>query len=98
MDRPALARLLEAVAAGALDCVVVYKVDRLSRSLLDFARMMNLFEKHNVSFVSVTQQFNTNTSLGRLTRNIVLSFAQFEQELIGERTRDKMSAARRKGK
>jgi DNA invertase Pin-like site-specific DNA recombinase len=98
MDRPALVRLLEAVAAGALDCVVVYKVDRLSRSLLDFARLMNLFEQHNVSFVSVTQQFNTNTSLGRLTLNIVLSFAQFEQELIGERTRDKMSAARRKGK
>jgi len=98
MDRPALTRLLRAVEAGELDCVVVYKVDRLSRSLLDFTRMLNLFEKHNVSFVAVTQQFNTSTSLGRLTLNILLSFAQFERELIGERTRDKMSAARRKGK
>jgi DNA invertase Pin-like site-specific DNA recombinase len=74
----------------------VYKVDRLSRS--DFTRMLSVFEKHNVSFVAVTQQFNTSTSLGRLTLNILLSFAQFERELIGERTRDKMSAARRKGK
>src|SRR4051812_8331893 len=98
MDRPALTRLLKAVEAGELDCVVVYKVDRLSRSLLDFTRMLSLFEKHKVSFVAVTQQFNTSTSLGRLTLNILLSFAQFERELIGERTRDKMSAARRKGK
>jgi site-specific DNA recombinase len=98
MDRPALTRLLQAAEAGELDCVVVYKVDRLSRSLLDFTRMLSIFEKHNVSFVAVTQQFNTNTSLGRLTLNILLSFAQFERELIGERTRDKMSAARRKGK
>jgi site-specific DNA recombinase len=98
MDRPALARLLLAVEAGELDCVVVYKVDRLSRSLLDFTRMLSVFEKHKVSFVAVTQQFNTSTSLGRLTLNILLSFAQFERELIGERTRDKMSAARRKGK
>jgi site-specific DNA recombinase len=98
MDRPALARLLKAVEAGELDCVVVYKVDRLSRSLLDFTRMLSVFEKHKVSFVAVTQQFNTSTSLGRLTLNILLSFAQFERELIGERTRDKMSAARRKGK
>jgi site-specific DNA recombinase len=98
MDRPALTRLLRAVEAGQLDCVVVYKVDRLSRSLLDFTRMLSLFEKHKVSFVAVTQQFNTSTSLGRLTLNILLSFAQFERELIGERTRDKMSAARRKGK
>ena len=98
MDRPALTRLLHAVEAGELDCVVVYKVDRLSRSLLDFTRMLSLFEKHKVSFVAVTQQFNTSTSLGRLTLNILLSFAQFERELIGERTRDKMSAARRKGK
>ena len=87
-----------AVEAGELDCVVVYKVDRLSRSLLDFTRMLSVFEKHKVSFVAVTQQFNTSTSLGRLTLNILLSFAQFERELIGERTRDKMSAARRKGK
>src|SRR3984957_12243543 len=98
MDRPALTKLLRAVELGELDCVVVYKVDRLSRSLLDFTRMLSIFEKHNVSFVAVTQQFNTSTSLGRLTLNILLSFAQFERELIGERTRDKMSAARRKGK
>jgi site-specific DNA recombinase len=98
MDRPALTRLLDAVEAGALDCVVVYKVDRLSRSLLDFTRVLSVFEKHGVSFVAVTQQFNTSTSLGRLTLNILLSFAQFERELIGERTRDKMSAARCKGK
>jgi site-specific DNA recombinase len=98
MDRPALKRLLQAVEAHELDCVVVYKVDRLSRSLLDFTRMLSIFEKHQVSFVAVTQQFNTSTSLGRLTLNILLSFAQFERELIGERTRDKMSAARRKGK
>ncbi|MFY9725072.1 MAG: recombinase family protein, partial [Bryobacteraceae bacterium] len=87
-----------AVEAGELDCVVVYKVDRLSRSLLDFTRILSQFEKHQVSFVAVTQQFNTSTSLGRLTLNILLSFAQFERELIGERTRDKMSAARKKGK
>jgi site-specific DNA recombinase len=98
MDRPALTKLLRAVDPGELDCVVVYKVDRLSRSLLDFTRMLSVFEKHKVSFVAVTQQFNTSTSLGRLTLNILLSFAQFERELIGERTRDKMSAARRKGK
>ncbi|MGI8958359.1 MAG: recombinase family protein [Bryobacteraceae bacterium] len=98
LDRPALARLLQAVEARELDCVVVYKVDRLSRSLLDFARLLSLFEKHGVSFVSVTQDFNTTTSLGRLTLNILLSFAQFGREIISERTRDKLSAARRKGK
>src|ERR1022692_2129243 len=98
MERPALQRLLKAVEAGGVDCVGVYKVDRLSRSLLDFTRILSLFEKSNVSFVAVTQQFNTSTSLGRLTLNILLSFAQFERELIGERTRDKMSAARKKGK
>ena len=98
MERPAVKKLLEAVEGGAVDCVVVYKVDRLSRSLLDFTRMLSLFDQHNVSFVAVTQQFNTSTSLGRLTLNILLSFAQFERELIGERTRDKMSAARKKGK
>ena len=81
-----------------MDCVVVYKVDRLSRSLLDFTRMLSLFEKHQVSFVAVTQQFNTSTSIGRLMLHILLSFAQFEREQVGERTRDKMSAARRKGK
>jgi site-specific DNA recombinase len=98
MERPALQRLLKAVETREVDCVVVYKVDRLSRSLLDFTRILSLFEKSNVSFVAVTQQFNTSTSLGRLTLNILLSFAQFERELIGERTRDKMSAARKKGK
>lgn len=98
MDRPALARLLADIEAGRVDCVVVYKVDRLSRSLLDFARMVAVFEEHGVSFVSVTQDFNTTTSMGRLTLNILLSFAQFEREIISERTRDKMAAARRKGK
>src|SRR5216683_944031 len=98
LDRPALRRLLDDVEARRIDCVVVYKVDRLSRSLLDFARLMDRFDRRSVSFVSVTQQFNTTSSLGRLTLNILLSFAQFEREIIGERTRDKMGAARRKGK
>src|SRR5579871_2117057 len=98
LDRPALQRLLEDIDARRVDCVVVYKVDRLSRSLLDFARLVDRFDQRSVSFVSVTQQFNTTTSLGRLTLNILLSFAQFEREIISERTRDKMSAARRKGK
>ena len=98
MDRPALQRLLTAIEAGRVNCVVVYKVDRLSRSLMDFARMMELFDRCGASFVSVTQQFNTINSLGRLTVNILLSFAQFERELISERTRDKMCAARKKGK
>jgi site-specific DNA recombinase len=98
MDRPALRRLLADIEAGKIDCVVVYKVDRLSRSLLDFARMMQTFDAHRVSFVSVTQQFNTATSMGRLILNVLLSFAQFEREIISERTRDKMAATRRKGK
>jgi site-specific DNA recombinase len=98
IERPALKRLLDDIDAHRVDCVMVYKVDRLSRSLLDFARLMDRFDQRSVSFVSVTQQFNTTTSLGRLTLNILLSFAQFEREIIGERTRDKMSAARRKGK
>jgi site-specific DNA recombinase len=98
MDRPALAQLLGDIAAGRVDCVVVYKVDRLSRSLLDFAKMMETFEQHQVAFVSVTQQFNTATSIGRLVLHILLSFAQFEREIISERTRDKIAAARRKGK
>ena len=98
MDRPALRRLMADIEAGKVDCVVVYKVDRLSRSLLDFARMMETFERHNVSFVSVTQQFNTSTSMGRLVLNVLLSFAQFEREIISERTRDKIAAARRRGK
>ena len=90
--------LLEDVDERRVDCIIVYKVDRLSRSLLDFARLMDRLDQRSASFVSVTQQFNTTTSLGRLTLNILLSFAQFEREIIGERTRDKMSAARRKGK
>ncbi len=98
MDRPALKRLLAAVETRSVDCVVVYKVDRLSRSLMDFARIIEVFDQNGASFVSVTQQFNTTTSIGRLTLNILLSFAQFEREIISERTRDKMSAARRKGK
>ncbi len=98
MERPALRRLMADIDAGRVDCVVVYKVDRLSRSLMDFAKMMETFDKHKVSFVSVTQQFNTTHSMGRLTLNILLSFAQFEREIISERTRDKIAAARRKGK
>ena len=98
MERPGVKQLLADIEAGKVDCVVVYKVDRLSRSLIDFARMMELFDKHGVCFVSVTQQFNTTTSLGRLTLNILLSFAQFEREIISERTRDKQVAARKKGK
>jgi site-specific DNA recombinase len=84
MERPALRRLFADIEAGKVDCVVVYKVDRLSRSLLDFARMMEVFERHNVSFVSVTQQFNTAASMGRLILNVLLSFAQFEREMISE--------------
>jgi len=98
VERPALQRLLGNIAAGRVDCVVVYKVDRLSRSLLDFARIMEIFQDHHASFVSVTQQFNTSTSMGRLMLNVLLSFAQFEREIIGERTRDKLAAARRRGK
>jgi site-specific DNA recombinase len=98
MDRPALKQLMASIEAGQVDCVVVYKVDRFSRSLLDFARMMEVFERHGVSFVSVTQQFNTAASMGRLILNVLLSFAQFEREMISERTRDKIAATRRKGK
>jgi site-specific DNA recombinase len=97
MDRPALRRLLEDIERGRIDCVVVYKVDRLSRTLLDFARIIGVFDTRAVSFVSVTQQFNTSAPLGRLTLNILLSFAQFERDIIGERTRDKIQASRRKG-
>ena len=98
LDRPALKRLLDDITAGTIDAVLVYKLDRLSRSLLDFARIMEIFEKYHVSFVSLTQQFNSATSVGRLVLNMLLSFAQFERELIAERTRDKIAAARRKGK
>ncbi len=96
-DRPALQRLLEDVRAGKVDIIVVYKVDRLTRSLADFAKLVELFDKHDVSFVSVTQQFNTTTSMGRLTLNVLLSFAQFEREVTSERIRDKISASKRKG-
>jgi site-specific DNA recombinase len=98
LERPALRRLLTDIAAGKIDCVVVYKVDRLSRSFMDFAKIMETFERHKVSFVSVTQHFNTTHSMGRLTLNILLSFAQFEREIIGERIRDKIAALRAKGK
>src|SRR5713226_1525449 len=98
LDRPALQKLSTDMEGGRVDCVVVYKVDRLSRFLLDFARLMDVFERYHVSLVSVTQPLNTTMSLGRLTLNILLSFAQFEREIIAERTRDKMAAARRKGK
>ncbi len=98
MERPGLRRLLADIAAGKIDCVVVYKVDRLSRSLLDFARIIEIFDRHQVTFVSVTQSFNTASSMGRLTLNVLLSFAQFERDMISERTRDKMRAARRKGR
>jgi site-specific DNA recombinase len=97
LERPGLQRLLRDVEDGRIDVVVVYKVDRLSRSLADFARIIDMFEKHGVSFISITQQFNTTSSMGRLTLNILLSFAQFEREVIGERIRDKFAASRRKG-
>ncbi len=98
LDRPALQRLLEDMDRGEVDVVVVYKVDRLSRSLLDFARLMERFERREVGFVSISQHFDTSTSMGRLMLNVLLSFAQFERELIAERTRDKIQAARRRGK
>lgn len=96
-ERPALQRLLEDVRAGNVDVIVVYKVDRLTRSLADFAKLVELFDQHQVSFVSVTQQFNTTTSMGRLTLNVLLSFAQFEREVTSERIRDKIAASKRKG-
>lgn len=98
LERPAMKRLMADIEAGQVDCVVVYKVDRLSRSLLDFTRIMETFDNSGASFVSVTQQFNTTHSMGRLTLNILLSFAQFEREIIGERIRDKIAAQRRRGK
>ena len=97
MQRPALQRLLKAVEERIVDTIVVYKVDRLTRSLADFARMVELFDQHGVSFVSVTQQFNTTTSMGRLTSNVLLSFAQFEREVTSERIRDKVKASKAKG-
>ncbi|MCA3394542.1 MAG: recombinase family protein [Roseomonas sp.] len=97
LDRPALQRLLADVEAGLIDVIVVYKIDRLSRSLMDFARLVEIFDRNQVTFVSVTQSFNTTTSMGRLTLNILLSFAQFEREVIGERIRDKFAASRKRG-
>ncbi len=97
LERPALKRLLSDIEDGLVDVVVVYKIDRLSRSLLDFSRLVEVFDRHNVTFVSVTQSFNTTSSMGRLTLNVLLSFAQFEREVIGERIRDKFAASRKKG-
>ena len=97
MERPALQRLLADIEAGQIDVVVVYKVDRLTRALSDFAKLVEVFDRRGVSFVSITQQFNTTTSMGRLTLNILLSFAQFERELIGERVSDKIAASKKKG-
>ena len=97
MQRPALQRLLADIAAGGVDIIVVYKVDRLTRALSDFAKIVEVFERHSVSFVSVTQAFNTTTSMGRLTLNVLLSFAQFEREVTGERIRDKIAASKKKG-
>jgi DNA invertase Pin-like site-specific DNA recombinase len=97
LERPALQRLIADIEAGRVDIVVVYKIDRLSRSLMDFARLVEVFDRKGVTFVSVTQSFNTTTSMGRLTLNVLLSFAQFEREVIGERIRDKFAASRKKG-
>jgi site-specific DNA recombinase len=97
LDRPALQTVLADVRSGKIDIIVVYKVDRLTRSLADFAKLVELFDQHCVSFVSVTQSFNTTSSMGRLTLNVLLSFAQFEREVIGERVRDKIAASKRRG-
>src|SRR3974390_1160120 len=97
MERPGLRALLKEVEAGAVDVIVVYKVDRLTRSLADFAKLVELFDSRGVSFVSVTQAFNTTSSMGRLTLNVLPSFAQFEREGTGERIRDKIAASKRKG-
>src|ERR1700732_1646022 len=97
IERPALQRLLSAIKAGKVQIIVVYKVDRLTRSLADFAKIVDVLDAHDASFVSVTQQFNTTTSMGRLTLNMLLSFAQFEREIAGERIRDKIAASKAKG-
>src|SRR5438874_4772199 len=97
LERPALQKLLSDIDAGSIDVVVVYKVDRLTRSLADFAKLVEVFDQHQVSFVSITQSFNTTSSMGRLTLNVLLSFAQFEREVIGECVRDKIAASKRKG-
>lgn len=97
MKRPALQELFADIQAGQIDMIVVYKIDRLTRSLIDFSKMVDLFDKHNCSFVSVTQNFNTSDSMGRLTLNMLLSFAQFEREIGSERVRDKQAASKKKG-
>src|SRR5829696_3367596 len=97
MERPALQQLLAEIRSRHIDVVVVYKVDRLTRSLMDFAKLVELFDAHRVSFVSVTQAFNTTSSMGRLALNVLLSFAQFEREVTGERIRDKIAASKKKG-
>src|SRR5438874_12172807 len=97
MERPALQRLLSDIKAGKVQIIVVYKVDRLTRSLADFAKIVDVLDAYCASFVSVTQQFNTTTSMGRLTLNMLLSFAQFEREIAGERIRDKIAASKQKG-
>src|SRR6187200_2820687 len=97
LERPALRQLIADIEKGLVDVVVVYKIDRLSRSLMDFSKLVEVFDRAGVTFVSVTQSFNTTTSMGRLTLNILLSFAQFEREVIAERVRDKIRASRQKG-
>lgn len=97
LNRPALQQLLADIKAGLIDIIVVYKIDRLTRSLMDFSKIVEVLDKHNASFVSITQHFNTTTSMGRLTLNILLSFAQFEREVTGERIRDKIAASKKKG-
>ncbi|MDD3021217.1 MAG: recombinase family protein [Alphaproteobacteria bacterium] len=97
LDRPALGKLLEDIKAGKINTVVVYKIDRLTRALMDFSKLVEIFDQYNVTFVSITQSFNTTTSMGRLTLNVLLSFAQFEREVIGERVRDKIAASKKKG-
>ena len=97
LERPALKKLFQDIEAGEIDTVVVYKIDRLTRSLMDFSKIVELFDKKSTTFVSITQQFNTTTSMGRLTLNILLSFAQFEREVTGERIRDKVAASKKKG-
>jgi DNA invertase Pin-like site-specific DNA recombinase len=97
MERPALQRLLRDIRDRKIDVVVVYKIDRLTRSLMDFSRIVEVFDQNSVSFVSITQQFNTTTSMGRLTLNVLLSFAQFEREVTAERIRDKVAASKKKG-
>jgi site-specific DNA recombinase len=97
LERPALNRLLDDIRAGKVHIIVVYKIDRLTRSLMDFAKLVQVFDEYGVTFVSITQSFNTTTSMGRLTLNVLLSFAQFEREVAGERIRDKIAASKQKG-